>query len=74
MTHAEIRRYLASVDPYALRVRAGISAATIARAIGTSGGTVRGWESRGRRPQHPAWVRYARVVQGLARHAEIGRF
>ena len=71
MTNAEIRAYLRSVDPGAIRTRAEISLSTIAAAIGTGKTTVWQWEMRRRAPRGVTGVRYCRVVAGMARHLEV---
>lgn len=71
MTNAEIRSLMASVDPGSVRVRAGFTIETIAEACGTVFCQVWRWENRRRHPSGPAGARYARIIQGLARHLEI---
>ena len=73
MTHAEIRLLLATVDAGALRLRCGISAVTIARALGVSRSAISRWERRETLPFgfHPAAERYARVIAALDDHHAI---
>lgn len=71
MTNREIRAFLTSVDPGRLRVRAGITLATIAAALGTDRQKIHGWENGHRLAHGPAGAAYARFIAGLARHEEV---
>ena len=68
----ETRRALRQADRRGLRRRAGISAATLAEALGVDIWRVYEWE-RGRcQPGGPLMLAsYARVIGGLARHEQI---
>lgn len=73
MTYLQIRRLLATADARELRIRCGISAATIARALGVTSGMVFHWETRRRYPTGPPAPRYARIIAALAEHDAITR-
>ena len=64
---------LARVDARQLRERAGIGAATVARAFDVSRQSVYQWETGKRVPQSAAAIRWARFTAGLERHAQVPR-
>jgi DNA-binding transcriptional regulator YiaG len=71
LTVAEARRILRTADLRGLRKRAGISAVTLARALGVDRLRIHDWERRGCMPRGWKLPAYARVIAGLARHEEI---
>lgn len=71
MTRAQIAALLASTDPGALRIRAGISLRTIALALDTNRNRIWRWENRHREVTGDVGAAYARFIAGLARHEAV---
>ena len=70
MTNQEIRVFLDSVDAEAVRKEQDISARRIALVLGVTPMMVRRWEKRLTTPRGQIGNRYARILRGLANHAE----
>jgi hypothetical protein len=71
-THRGRGSWLNVVGPRYARQACGISAATIARAIGADNSMVGRWERRSREvPRGTVGEAYCRVVAGLLRHLEV---
>ena len=71
MTLLELRAMLARVNARELREDAGISAATVAEALGVRRAHVYAWETGRWMPVSAAGFRWARFVCGLEQHAEV---
>lgn len=71
MTNSEIARFLAAIDPGALRIRAQISLRTVGAAIGVCWTTIHDWENGTTTPTGARGAAYARFIAGLARHESV---
>jgi transcriptional regulator with XRE-family HTH domain len=71
VTQVEIRAMLRRVDARRLREDAGIRQVTVARALGVPAPYICWWESGRAEPKCKAGYRWARVIAGLERHAEV---
>jgi hypothetical protein len=68
----EWRAWLAAAAPGAVRVRCGLTLATVGEALGVGPMTVWRWENGRRVPAGAAAESYRRVIAGLAWHLEAG--
>lgn len=64
------RRLLESGDGRDLRLRAGLSLDQVAAEVGVSGPAVYAWESGSYAPRGEHAVRYARLIERLARELD----
>ena len=71
MTNLEIRAMLKRADPRQLRQDAGISPRTVQQALGLTRHQLSAWERREHPPVCEAGIRWARVIAGLERHAQV---
>jgi hypothetical protein len=72
VTILELRAFLARVDARQLREDAGISVATVARALGVTTGHIWHWEAGTYYlPQCPGGFRWVAFTRGLERRARV---
>lgn len=71
MTNAEIRAFAATASPGEVRRRAGITLATLGRALGVNFSTISHWETGRSVPSGPKAAAWCRVIAGLRRHLEV---
>lgn len=71
--HRERQEWISAVAARDARERCGISASTVARALGVDKSSVCHWEKGHFAPKGTAGAAYARVVAGMIRHLEVAR-
>jgi DNA-binding transcriptional regulator YiaG len=70
-SQAAARKWLAAVNPGAVRVHAGLTLTDLAAALQVTKMTVQRWETGARRPSGEHAVSYCRVIRGLLNHLQV---